>query len=425
MFEYFYIYLSITGARNKGSDFVDMCAGDPSNIATKSDDDTQSCNQATDNHDQSIIETVQPVDKKLNKGQSSNNESSNNKSKINESSKDECIKEPVLSGDLESNRDKNNEIGNINKRDKIEKESEHMKELQDTRNKLVDELGNVKNNLDQANKDLKQYGGVLHEVDKAIELNRALPPNAKDKNRYCKELDEKFSEITDPQNSRRKNLEEIVEYAKDEINSAEIWKAELRDKKTRLSEKLSSVEIELSKLRKDSDQSTDSSQGAGDPGQEEDSEKNISTALQKSLAERLVREAVLTEKRGLRERIHQETIDPYKKRQKEEAIKEEDEPEDSTKVINTGKDRTEHLSSSSPDNSIVHAPALPPVTKKQGEQEQKAEKNDSEEGSNTDNTNVTAESRTNTEGSGAGSSALIAGVSAIGEAIATAIQNIL
>jgi len=79
----------------------------------------------------------------------------------------------------------------------------------------------------------------------------------------------------------------------------------------------------------------------------------------------------------------------------------------------------------SPDNSIVHAPALSPVTKKQGKQEQKAEKNDSEEGSNTDNTNVGAESRTNTEGSGTGSAALIAGVSAIGEAIATAIQNIL
>lgn len=400
-----------------------MCVEDPSNISTKSDDKNESNNQATDNHGQSVIETVQPVDKKLNKGQSSDDESSNNKSKIKESSKNECIKEQVLSGDLESNRDKNNEIGNINERDKIEKEPKHIKELQDSRNKLVDELGNVKNNLDQANKDLKQYGGVLHEVDKAIELNRVLPPNAKDKNRYCKELDEKFSEITDPQNSRRKNLEEIVEYAKDEINSAEIWKAELKDKKTRLSEKLSSVEIELSKLRKDSGQSTDSSQGAGDPDQEGDSEKNISTALQKSLAERLVHEAVLTEKRGLWQRIYQETKDPYKKRKKEEVIKEEDEPEESsTKVINTGKDRTEHLGSSSPDNGIAHVPALPPVT---GKQEQKAEKNNSEEGSNTDNTNVAAESRTNTEGSGAGSSALIAGVSAIGEAIATAMQNIL
>ena len=298
-----------------------MCVEDPSNISTKSDDKNESNNQATDNHGQSVIETVQPVDKKLNKGQSSDDESSNNKSKIKESSKNECIKEQVLSGDLESNRDKNNEIGNINERDKIEKEPKHIKELQDSRNKLVDELGNVKNNLDQANKDLKQYGGVLHEVDKAIELNRVLPPNAKDKNRYCKELDEKFSEITDPQNSRRKNLEEIVEYAKDEINSAEIWKAELKDKKTRLSEKLSSVEIELSKLRKDSGQSTDSSQGAGDPDQEGDSEKNISTALQKSLAERLVHEAVLTEKRGLWQRIYQETKDPYKKERKKKLLK--------------------------------------------------------------------------------------------------------
>jgi len=214
-----------------------MCV-DPSNISTKSDDNSESDNQATDNHGQSVIETAQPVDKKLNKGQSSNNESSNNKSRINESSKDECIKEPVPSGDLESNRDKNNDIENINERDKIEKESKHMKELQDSRNKLVDELGNVKNNLDQANKDLKEYGGVLHEVDKAIELNRTLPRNAKDKNRYCKELDEKFSEITDPQNSRRKNLEEIVEYAKDEINSAEIWKAELKDKKNTIKWKI-------------------------------------------------------------------------------------------------------------------------------------------------------------------------------------------
>jgi uncharacterized coiled-coil DUF342 family protein len=171
-------------------------------------------NQATDNPDQSGIETVQPVDNKLEKGQSSNSESSKN----------ECVNEPkpVISGDLELNRDKNSNIGNVNKGEKIEKDYGQMKELQDTRDRLVDELSNVKNNLDQANKDLKHYGGVLREVDKAIELNRVLPSNAKDKNRYCKELDEKFSEITNPQNSRRKNLEEVLDYAKDEINSAEI-----------------------------------------------------------------------------------------------------------------------------------------------------------------------------------------------------------
>jgi len=329
-------------------------------------------NQATDNSDQS---TVQPVDNKLEKGQSSNRESSKN----------ECINEPieitkpVISGDLELNRDKNSNIGNVNKG---EKDFGRMKELQDTHDKLVDELSNVKNNLGQANKDLKQYGGVLREVDKAIDLNKVLPSNAKDKNRYCNELEEKFSEITSPQNSRRKNLEEILDYAKDEINSAEIWKAELKDKKTRLSEKLSSIETELNKLRKDSNNNEYSNQERGDSAQAEDSEKNISAALQKSLADRTVHEAALIEKKGLLGRIYQEKINPYKKKKKEEAIKEEPE-ENSAKVIDT------------------------------------------EKSSKTDNVNVGPESQTSTEGSNTGSAALIAGVSAIGEAIATAIQNIL
>jgi uncharacterized coiled-coil DUF342 family protein len=219
-----------------------MCVEDPSNISlhnslicsyiskeeniltinrTNSGKSDNNDNQPTDNPDQCVIETVRPVDNKLEKGQSSNNESSScpaTQSYAERSKgKDECTKKPVISGDLELNRDKN-----ANKGEKIEKDFGQMKELQDTRDKLVDELSNVKNNLDQANKDIKQYGGVLREVGKAIELNRVLPSNAKDKNRYCKELDEKFSEITNPQNSRRKNLEEIVEYAKDEINSAEI-----------------------------------------------------------------------------------------------------------------------------------------------------------------------------------------------------------
>jgi hypothetical protein len=386
------MYLFITGARNNGPDLLGMCVEDPSNISlhnsmicsyTSKEENkfiiiitnpgkSGNNNQATDNSDQS---TVQPVDNKLEKGQSSNRESSKN----------ECINEPieitkpVISGDLELNRDKNSNIGNVNKG---EKDFGRMKELQDTHDKLVDELSNVKNNLGQANKDLKQYGGVLREVDKAIDLNKVLPSNAKDKNRYCNELEEKFSEITSPQNSRRKNLEEILDYAKDEINSAEIWKAELKDKKTRLSEKLSSIETELNKLRKDSNNNEYSNQERGDSAQAEDSEKNISAALQKSLADRTVHEAALIEKKGLLGRIYQEKINPYKKKKKEEAIKEEPE-ENSAKVIDT------------------------------------------EKSSKTDNVNVGPESQTSTEGSNTGSAALIAGVSAIGEAIATAIQNIL
>jgi hypothetical protein len=44
---------------------------------------------------------------------------------------------------------------------------------------------------------------------------------AKDKDRYLKELNKEFSEITNPTDSVQKNLKEVTQYAEEEISSAE------------------------------------------------------------------------------------------------------------------------------------------------------------------------------------------------------------
>jgi len=277
-------------------------------------------------------------------------------------------------------------------------QNDHITDLKDNHTKIADELKNVKNNLDQANKDQDHYIDVLKEIDKAVTLDEKLPDKAKDKNRHFMELNKEFSEIFTPENTRRQNLEEVGKFAKEEIDSAKNWKVELETQKSELAKELSIVDTELGKLKKDFDGENSTLAPKSDTSPLAHRPEGPKEVGDEKKAEKDLREETYTPVDSIKPEEHSETSE----------IREEgDSP---AEIVSTEKS----LSSGKKLNSEMDTS----VGTKEGEKL----KEDSVSGTPLD---VTPESRTDKEGSSTVCCSLLTVMGTIGDAIATAIQNLI